>query len=70
MAGGWNVALAQWVVQGVAQQARTHAGHAVVEQRKQGRRGLATQGFGQFQIAPGGQIQAEVGAFDFHGQRH
>ena len=70
MTGGRNVALAQRMVQGVTEQARTHAGDAVVEQRKKRRRRLAAQGFGQFQIAPGGQIEAEVGAFNFHGQRH
>ncbi len=69
VAGGGNVALAQRVVQGVAQQARTHAGHAVVEQRKKRRRRLAAQGLGQFQIAPGGEVEAEIGAFEFHGQR-
>jgi hypothetical protein len=69
VAGGRNVALAQRVVQRVAQQARTHAGHAVVEQREKRRRRLAAQGFGQFQIAPGGEIEAKVGAFEFHGQR-
>ena len=62
---GRNFPFAQRVVQGVAQQPGTHAGHAVVEQRKQGRRGLATQGFGQFQVAPGGQIKAEIRRLPF-----
>ena len=69
VAGGGNVALAQRMVQRVAQQARAHAGDAVVEQREQRRRRLAAQGFGQFEVAPGGEVEAEVGAFEFDGQR-
>jgi len=68
MAQGGNVALAQRVVQRVAQQAGTHAGHAVVEQREQGRRRLAAQGFGEFEVAPGGEVQSQVGAFQFYRQ--
>jgi hypothetical protein len=50
--------VAQRMVQRMAQQARPHAGDAVVEQRKQRWRRLAAQGFGQFQIAPRGQVEA------------
>ena len=69
MTSGRNVAFAQWVVQRMAQLARTHAGNAVVEQRKQGGRGLAAQGFGEFKIASGGEIEAEVIALKLYGQR-
>jgi hypothetical protein len=56
-------ALAQRVVQGMAQPARTHAGGAGVEQREQGGRRLAAQGLGQFQVAPGGGVQAQIFGF-------
>jgi hypothetical protein len=56
-------ALAQRVVQGMAQPARTHAGHAGVEQREQGGRRLAAQGLGQLQVAPGGGVQAQIFGF-------
>ena len=68
MARGRNIALAQRVVQRMTQQAGAHARHAVVEQRKQRRRRLAAQRFGQFKIAPRGEVEAEVGTLDFHGQ--
>ena len=46
VAGSGKMAFAQRVMQRMTEQARTHAGHAVVEQREQRRRGLAAQGFG------------------------
>ena len=47
------------MVQPVAQQARAHGRLAMVQQREQGRRLLATNGLGQLQVAPGGRIQAD-----------
>jgi hypothetical protein len=57
------------MVQPVAQQARTHRGAAVVQQREQRRRFLAADGLGQFQIAAGGGIEADEFIFRFGGQR-
>jgi hypothetical protein len=58
-------AVGRGMVQAVAQPARAHAGGAGVEQRKQGGRRLAAQGFRDFKIAPGRGIQAQVAAFVF-----
>ncbi len=63
MARSGHCPLAQGVVQGVTQPARAHAGHAGVEQREQGGRGFAAQGFGEFEVAPGGGVQAQVLGF-------
>jgi hypothetical protein len=51
------------VVQPVAQQARTHRGAAVIEQREQRRRLLAADGLRQFQVAAGGGVQADEFVF-------
>jgi hypothetical protein len=53
------------MVQPVAQQARTHRRAAVVEQREQGRRFLAADGLGQFQVAARGRVQADEFVFGF-----
>jgi hypothetical protein len=54
---------------GVAQPARAHAGGAGVEQGEQGGRRLAAQGLGEFQVAPGGGVQAQEGALALEGER-
>jgi hypothetical protein len=54
--------VAQRMVQRVAQKARAHRGDAGVEQAAQRRRWLAAQRFGQFQVAPGGRVEAQEGA--------
>ena len=63
------LAVAQRMVQPVAQQPAAHAGGAVVEQREKRRRGLAAQGFRQFQISARGGVQPDVltGALGRHG---
>ena len=48
------------MVQPVAQQTRAHAGGGGVEHRQQGWRRFAAQGFGEFQIAPGGGVKLHV----------
>jgi hypothetical protein len=53
----------------MAQQPRAHGADAVVEQAAQRRRRLAAQGFGQFEVAPGGRVQAEEGRVAFDDQR-
>ena len=54
------IPITQRMMQPVAQQARAHAAGGGVEHRQQGRRGFAAQGFGQFQIAPGGGVELHV----------
>ena len=51
------------MVQAVAQKTPAHAGYAIIEQGKQGRRALPAQGFGQFEIAPRRRIQPKINAF-------
>lgn len=58
MASRRDITVAQRMVQAVAQQARPHAGDAIVEQRKQRWRRLAAQGFRQFQVASCSEVEA------------
>ena len=58
--GGERRAVAQRVMQPVAQQAAAHAGRAFVEQREQRRRRLAAQRLGELEVAPRGGVQAHV----------
>ena len=62
VAGAGNGAVTQRVVQRVLQAARAHRGDAAVDQRPQRRLRLAAQGLGQFQIAPRGGVEADIGA--------
>jgi hypothetical protein len=64
-----NRRIAQWMMQRVAQKARAHRGDAHVEQAAQRRRRLAAQRFREFQIAPGGRVEAEEGAVALDDQR-
>lgn len=50
------------------QQPRAHGAAAVVEQAAQRRRRLAAQGFGQFEVAPGGGVQAQISRVPFDDQ--
>jgi hypothetical protein len=68
MAGARHILVAPCVVQPVAQQARTHRRAAAVEQRKQRGRLLAADRLGQFEVAPGGGIQADEFIFRFQRQ--
>ena len=61
-------AVAQRVVQGVAQPARAHAGGAAVEQREQRGRRLAAQGLGDLEVAAGGGVEAQEGAVTLGGE--
>ena len=61
--------VAQRVVQGVAQEARTHRGDAGVEQAAQGRRRLAAQGLGEFEVAARRRVEAEESLIALDDQR-
>ena len=69
MPGRGRTAVAKGVMQRMPQPARPHAGDAMVEQREQGRRGLAPQCFGQLQVAPCGCIHAQERALALDPQR-
>ena len=60
LVSGEHGAIAQGMMQPVAQQAAAHAGGAAVEQAVQRGRGRAAQGFGEFQVAPRRRIHAHV----------
>ena len=57
------------MVQGVAQETRTHRCDACVKQAAQGWRWLAAQGFGKFQVAPRCRIKAKESAIPLNNQR-
>ena len=54
--------------QPLPQQPATGAGDAGVEERKQGRATIATQGVGNFEIAARGGVERQIVAFAFDGQ--
>ena len=58
-------AVAQRMVQPQREQAAAHVGGAVVEHRKQGGRFFAGKRLGDFKIAAGGRVHADVLAFAF-----
>ena len=66
---GEHGAVAQRVVQRVAQPAAAHAGRAGVEQREERRRGLAAYGLGELEVAARRRIHAHVGALLLDRQR-
>jgi hypothetical protein len=69
VAGGRDGRVTPGVVQRMPQQPRAHRGDAVVEQAAQRRRRLATQGFGEFEIASGRRVEAEESGIAFDDQR-
>ena len=60
MACGEQRAVPQRMMQPVPQQPAAHAACAFVEQRKQRRRGLAAQGLGELEVAPGCGVHAQI----------
>ena len=62
-------AVAQRMVQRVAQEAAAHAGRAGVEQREQRRRRLAAYRLGELEVAPRRRVHAHVGALVLDGER-
>ena len=64
-----RAAVAQRMVQPVAQAPAAHAGGALIEQREQRRRRLAAQRLGELEVAPRRRIEAQVLATALGGKR-
>jgi len=69
MTGAWDCRVAPRVMEGVAQQSRTHRRAAIVEQAVERRRRLTAQRFGEFEVAARRRVHAEKSGITFDDQR-